>query len=248
MDFLTRLTQRMTGELPTVQPRLQGRFEPSATTPHLEATDLEFETAAETAEVPYIEAAALESETAVKPTAASAPRRRPIVVGQPLEPAAAFPMTRPSIHQGTAVPVPLSQPASTHLADHFITPRVSEDVQRPAEVPALGERPVTRQIAAEPAASTPAAVQPASRLPVQVEVRPAPLPSPLPGAQTLAGERAVGRIAATDAPPTVHVRIGRIDVRAVMPLALPPRPVSRPAAPRTSLEDYLSGRKGGSQS
>ena len=48
------------------------------------------------------------------------------------------------------------------------------------------------------------------------------------------------------AAPTVHVHIGRIDVRAIMPPA-PPRPAARPAAPRSSLEDYLSGRKGGSQ-
>ncbi len=30
MDFLTRLAQRVTGELPTVQPRLPVRFEPTA--------------------------------------------------------------------------------------------------------------------------------------------------------------------------------------------------------------------------
>jgi hypothetical protein len=48
-------------------------------------------------------------------------------------------------------------------------------------------------------------------------------------------------------PPAIHVHIGRVDVRAVLPSAAPPRPTAPPAAPRATLEDYLSGRKGGSQ-
>jgi hypothetical protein len=48
-------------------------------------------------------------------------------------------------------------------------------------------------------------------------------------------------------PSTIHVHIGRIDVRAITPSAAPPRPAARPAVPRTTLADYLSGRKGGSQ-
>jgi len=61
-----------------------------------------------------------------------------------------------------------------------------------------------------------------------------------PGQVGGTGEREPG-------PPAIHVHIGRVDVRAVMPSAAPPRPAAPPAAPRATLEDYLSGRKGGSQ-
>jgi hypothetical protein len=43
--------------------------------------------------------------------------------------------------------------------------------------------------------------------------------------------------------PSIRVTIGRVEVRAVMPLALPIRPKPK-AAPRLSLDDYLRSRKG----
>lgn len=45
--------------------------------------------------------------------------------------------------------------------------------------------------------------------------------------------------------PTIHVRIGRIDVRAAPAPASAAPPPARPAAKRTSLEDYLRGGSGG---
>jgi hypothetical protein len=97
---------------------------------------------------------------------------------------------------------------------------------------------------------------------VQVEIRPAPVSAahPPPSAapqrrSTIAGQRhpaaqltdASRSAESTPGPSTVHVHIGRVDVRAVMPPAAPVKPAARPAAPRATLEDYLNGRKGGSQ-
>lgn len=51
---------------------------------------------------------------------------------------------------------------------------------------------------------------------------------------------------AVSAPAPVHVTIGRIEVRATAPAA--DRPIRRaPPQPRLSLEDYLSGRRGGAR-
>jgi hypothetical protein len=47
--------------------------------------------------------------------------------------------------------------------------------------------------------------------------------------------------------PTIHITIGRIDIRAVTPPALPPRSRSATStAPKLSLESYLQSRNGGS--
>jgi hypothetical protein len=67
------------------------------------------------------------------------------------------------------------------------------------------------------------------------------------------GETATGRAVATPsastassassvAAPDIHVTIGRIDVRALMPSAPAPRTTPAPARPRLSLEQYLSER------
>jgi hypothetical protein len=51
------------------------------------------------------------------------------------------------------------------------------------------------------------------------------------------------RIDAAPSVPTIHISIGRIEVRAVSP-PTPTRPRSAPVAPRLSLEDYLKSRGG----
>ncbi|MBD6618234.1 hypothetical protein FNW02_21005 [Komarekiella sp. 'clone 1'] len=51
------------------------------------------------------------------------------------------------------------------------------------------------------------------------------------------------RVDAAPSVPTIHISIGRIEVRAVPP-PTPARPRSAPVAPRLSLEDYLKSRGG----
>jgi hypothetical protein len=58
--------------------------------------------------------------------------------------------------------------------------------------------------------------------------------------------RATARVESTravlpPAPPTIHVTIGRVEVRAT-PQATAAKPVARPAGPRLSLDDYLRSR------
>ncbi len=45
-------------------------------------------------------------------------------------------------------------------------------------------------------------------------------------------------------PPAIHVSIGRVEVRAIMPPVAAPKPTP-PSAPKLSLEDYLKQRNGG---
>jgi hypothetical protein len=45
--------------------------------------------------------------------------------------------------------------------------------------------------------------------------------------------------------PTIQVTIGRIEVRAITPVAPSPQPRSAPSTPRLSLHDYLKARNGG---
>jgi hypothetical protein len=59
-----------------------------------------------------------------------------------------------------------------------------------------------------------------------------------------APDRGHERVDRAQRPPAVHVTIGRIEVRSVAaPAAEPPRVAPRPAAPRVTLAEYLSGRR-----
>ena len=61
--------------------------------------------------------------------------------------------------------------------------------------------------------------------------------SPRPQAEIMRGKAL--------AVPTIQVTIGRIEVRATMPPAVPTSRAVRPVAPKLSLEDYLRSRAGG---
>jgi hypothetical protein len=228
MDFLTRLAQRSIGELPTVQPRLPARFEPiagiaqPATAP---ADELRFAPPR-----PAIAAPALESLSYPAP--------------------ASSPVARPADQATTESPGP---------------PMGVIEAVRPATLAperVIHEEIVSaRDIAPDPARRQPPDLAAAPRR-VAVEVRPAVMNPSQPPPAVVGFRRGAVTAGPTDgrtklqadgvmldsaAPSTVHVHIGRVDVRAVMPPAAPPRPAARPATPRPTLEDYLSGRKGGSQ-
>ena len=233
MDFLTRLAQRTTGALPTVQPRLPARFESTAST--RPGTVYFSEVAVETSP-PY--------------RRSPAPRMSMIEHPQPGQ--AVFEDTQP------AHPTPSAKgpPPATIAAG--ARPEAQRSHQSHAVLPTkmpLGQHPPTIP---GPAAKT---IQPLYDL----SIRPAPQPRPAlrvdarsahavaagpqrSETQPPAGGHLIAEAVTLEtAAPTVHVRIGRIDVRAIMPPAPPPRPAARPVAPRSSLEDYLSGRQGGPQ-
>jgi hypothetical protein len=54
------------------------------------------------------------------------------------------------------------------------------------------------------------------------------------------------RQASSNEPPAIHISIGRIEVRAVMPQKTTPK-ITSPSAAKLSLEDYLKQRNGGTR-
>lgn len=88
-------------------------------------------------------------------------------------------------------------------------------------------------------------IKPASPPEEQTTIKPSTQRKPFSRQSSPPITRVASRIEATralqpQAPPTIHVTIGRVEVRATPQAARPPAP--RPAAPRMSLEDYLRSR------
>lgn len=146
-----------------------------------------------------------------------------------IEPASAAP---PRIERETRV-------ERTNEKEIIIRWTHGETLRDVREVP--GERIVEKPLAPPP--------PPEPRVVIERIMRAAPPESSPPrGERTLRPFRAE----ATSAPlpettPTIHVTIGRVDVRAVMPAASQPRAESAPKTPALSLDDYLAQRKGGSR-
>jgi hypothetical protein len=225
MDFLTRLAQRLTGEPPAVEPRLPQRFEPAGIAPQAappadEISFSAFERAAPSlAGVPAPHAVPIGRISAQPdPGTSTQPSHPPIGM---IESAGAEPPRATGDNREFADPPPDLIPG-THR-------------RRPPQAPApLKRAPVEVQ----PAAISRA--QPAPAIGTRRDAR-----GPL--ADRSQQRRSVSAFESGPTPPTVHVHIGRVEVRAMMPPAASSQPAARPPAPRPTLEDYLSGRKGGSQ-
>jgi hypothetical protein len=233
MDFLTRLAHRATGTLPVVQPRLPARFEPAEGT---------YAGAAPGGEVA--------AETAA-PNPKPASRRASVT--DPREPGHDAPQGVRSEPPNAATPHP---PRATIIDSAFREDQGRHQARsaRSSDAPSFQGPPTADRPAA--ASITPlldADILPAPppRRALRVDARPARVhatASQPPDTRWPAGGHPTIETGAADAaPPTVHVHIGRIDVRAVVPPGPTPRLVARPAPPPTSLERYLSGRKGGLQ-
>lgn len=232
MDFLTRLAQRLTGDLPAVQPRLPQRYEPAAGQPRAveESEAMAIFGGREPEKLP----APLLS-TQLAPAASATPARRDA-------PSSLDPLRRPMRMPALAEPSP--HPAPTRLALE-----VAGDISGSTshETTAREISQLTAQLA-PPRRGVPVAIRPAAPTgapPISTVSRRGAV------AQVMLDAAKPGQTGRTDehpqGPTTVHVHIGRVDVRAVMPPVTSPRPAPPPAAPRATLEDYLSGRKGGSQ-
>lgn len=220
--------------MPTVQPRLPLLFEPAAG-------------------ISRSVAALQEQEMLAAPEPAErlpavAPARRPL-------PAAALPALQDALPKVEPLPPPMRAAEGVRPS-----PPLATDPTREIIYIARNATPVHES-------SQPPLDLTAPRRGVPVEIRPAVVPttthpptaSPPPSAGSRRGSVAAPRNSTTHPertdgpngdlprPPTVHVHIGRVDVRAIMPPAVPARPAAHPTAPRPTLEDYLSGRKEGSQ-
>jgi hypothetical protein len=77
-----------------------------------------------------------------------------------------------------------------------------------------------------------------------IHVRKTPLPNPVTVPLRLRPVPTVARPSTATSPPPIHVTIGRVEVRAILPTPQSPRSAP-PPAPKLSLDDYLKQRNGG---
>ena len=232
----------MTGEMPTVQPRLPLLFEPAAGFARSVAAPPEQVTRA----APEL----AERKTRAAPeTAAQAPAAVP--VRRP-RPAAALPAPTGVLPSIESLRHPLNADVSVRPAPARAADETQESAKASSDATPVHEN-------RQPARGDDDLAAPRRGVPVEIRLATANATLPPSSAGTRRGAVAApindaARPGRTDGPngdlpgpPVVHVHIGRVDVRAVIPPAPPARPAARPAAPRPTLEDYLSGRKGGSQ-
>jgi hypothetical protein len=237
-DFLTRLAQRSLGAAPLIAPRLPGLFTP-----------LEESPAGNFADTITATDAAANSTHAVR---AAAPR-----MTARAEPASSEP--RADVHPAQAPPVPPVPDAASAPAPAAPIDNTQARVDSP-RVPLVKAAPANGQ-AATPLLVTPPAPHPVAPLPPSIsprkpetaaatEERWSPL-LPQRNTETAASppawrDGAAAGDAGTTPAPTVHISIGRVEVRAN--IATPPA-APRPRAarePALSLDDYL--KRGGGAS
>jgi hypothetical protein len=224
MTFLARLIGRHLGDvpvpLPILEPRLPSRFEPAA--PAAAPWAGEWDVEAPGDPEPRISAA---------PGSAWEAPRSP-ARGELLEGA----MPRAGVMStalGT-VSAPLHATAS-HAAPTGTPGALSPVVERHPAAPA---RPSTAPAVPDLAASDTSAERPAARPP---NAAPPSLRPPAPASRAIRAER---ERAEARGGPTIHVTIGRVDVRAVVASVAAPPGAPAPAQ-TSSLEDYLRGPGGG---
>ena len=245
-DFLTRLIQRQTGNLPTVQPRPRSMFAPAADQPSLSIIDESAMTEPAPVEVlrrapdaPSRVAPITLSTSAIDaPLPAETPVGRiqaaPVVqpphVAEP-SPTATRAEGRPTRSEATSIE--LQPPLRTRSLP--AAPAGPEPNRRSAEN--RPERPGRTEVAAGPLMTPPPPLVRSSEL-RQPPVLSAP-PSLRPAEQSGQGPKQDQ----LNKEPPVHVTIGRIEVTAQSTPAFPKRKTgSRP--PSMSLEDYLARRQG----
>ena len=220
MSFLTRLIARHQADgpasFPRLEPRLPSRFEPVGHA--MNADGVERDVAIE---------APRDSEAAAPRTLRHAPRSSHDD-GEPLESLA------PRIRDLRSA---LSDARATVEVPAIATPLLpAAAAQRTGAPPVPAPAPASVDVEASvPAVAAP----PARRRGPDLEPVPDRRPTtPTPPPIRVAHERTAPRV-----PPTIHVSIGRVDVRAIVtPAAQSPRPPA--ASDRLSLEDYLRGPSG----
>jgi hypothetical protein len=218
--YVARLIARAHGHLPLAQPRLPSRFEPARGVADVGGLFAGAHTAPETA-------------AALRGTAAPAP--------DAFTPASASGAPVPNGDRGAISPgrLPLLQPAE-------LIERSATALRPAAPVANLAERPATNlKPSAVPVPSAAAAnlTVPGAAL---TGARPT---AALPGSVTPVLARTLSPVLSADTaairgPATIHVSIGRVDVRAILPEAARPARQAPPSPPRRSLDDYLArGRR-----
>ena len=233
-DFLTRLAQRSMGAAPLIAPRLPSLFAPGEESPASNVADTSAVTDAarnSTLASPPLQSRPAEraDRASGEPRASLYPPRRPPVPDAAMAPAPAARIDdAPPRVESTLIPLVETAPANTQATPPLLThgtPRAAASLElsmapRKQDTPAAAPQqwlPLLPQRRAESAASFPALA-----------------------------DSAVGADTGTPPAPTVHITIGRVEVRAniATPSAAPrPRTASKPTL---SLGDYLKRGRGAS--
>jgi hypothetical protein len=213
-DYLTRLIQRSLGIAPQIEPLIPPIHAPSSLT--LSET-LETSSAFESSS-----AGRIETSEEVTP-------RRIAADTKPLEPAFSRAESQAS---RTSSPLRETQPAF---------PIEENQRPNPIESPIIAvSRQSSSALRPEPVDITAASPNPpASKGKTQIVVQPE-----LVGRMKPAATPTVSLVQRSPKePPAIHVTIGRVEVRAVMPRVAEPKPAP-PSPPKVSLEEYLKQRNG----
>jgi hypothetical protein len=257
-DYLSRITERASSAPTTVRPALPSLFEPVKTAGALAAvstapgtepmlgTEHDLQPASEAGEksrsihdcvaslqsiwtAPVISATPPKSEAATKQTSADLVRM-PVVeratrVFAAESPAAVEPSGE-SPHQQ-----PVVWPRTANPRESTQRQPIVEDAKPPSR-PLVSAKPTpaTGRIAQGLATAAPLLISAVARTPIASRER-AP------------AETAFVTDADSSPALTIHVTIGRVEVRAIMPPAQVTQPPARPA-PKMSLDDYLRSRNG----
>lgn len=154
------------------------------------------------------------------------------------------PVPDPPTHPGAVLPPSGFAAALSSEVQRYASPKgtAREEVRREARQPAEVERHMAPQPAVRKASHTDGPAPGAAIVP-RLAVQPAPGMPSVPSASRR--ENRAQASAPVQAPPTtVHVSIGRIEIRAT-PAAAKPARSQAAVGPRLSLDDYLKTRNGG---
>jgi hypothetical protein len=264
-DFLSRLVERAGSAPAIVRPVLPSRYEPVTAVSAFAATstasgtelisetehklEMKDEAGAEMRSVQNRVA----SDQSVRPERASSatPGRLEATVELTSADSVRIPSAEPELRKSAAETRAIGEPPTESPVEPTVVwpptaqPVELTELQPPAEDAKAVPPPL---ISAGPASASPRRVQPVATATRAGQLLiPAGAPTPLPPIASRNRARTETSFA-TDADsspaPTIHVTIGRVEVRAIMPAAQATQPPARPA-PKMSLDDYLRRRNEG---
>ena len=228
-DFLGYLVERSVTEPISVRPELGSIYEPPA------QNDSELIEAAEPRRTPSRDVRPPQVRTLEAPQSASrveSPSKQPVISNPRLQPPAPQLVTATRI-DNTAAATRARTEEKAEIDPLEPTPRPAATVPIPAAAEPGRVATVLEFIRRE----APRSAQPIRTSPLRALTSPpiAPLP------RFHAAERTLTQ----NAPPSVHVTIGRVEVRATVPRSNPPAERPRGAAPTRGLDEYLRERAAG---
>ena len=254
-DFLTNLIQRALAPTSDLRPRLASRFEPQAGGEL--GSQVEIEQASEAGPLPNGETSSSPAEQPPQ-SPSSVPVREPLEARRtpvPRANAAQDTGLRPKVEPSSAPeptrwgertrePLPArseparesARPTGVRGDTYAAAPKASvrEPTREPARMASRPEAAAQGEDKAAPPLQTRAVSSAVKPLEVHPRKAPSPRPRSVPAAQQ---KHAEAHSSAPSTPPDIHVTIGRVEVRAVVPPA-PANTAAKPA-PMLSLDEYL---------